>query len=349
VRLRSVIKVLLFPNWAVEERIRLVGEINRANGKLVDAQNHITELTEVRVTLQDRLAEVSDERGRLREILDGMDTVQFVAPGHFYSPFSSRQDIEEHIARRERQPSSRELPAIGIDDRIQLETLESLKPFYPLAPFQSKPADSLLYRADNPHYSYTDSIILFCMLNHLRPRRLIEIGSGFSTCAILDTNRLSLNSQTEIVSIEPNPKLLKSLVAKSNDRLTVVESKLQDTDIRIFDRLEPGDVLFVDSTHVSKTGSDVNYIFFEILPRLKTGVVIQIHDIYAGFEYPDAWLREGRSWNEAYVLRAFLEYNERFRVLLFISYMQNAYESWFREHMPDTLRHKGGCFWMEKI
>jgi hypothetical protein len=349
VRLRSVIKVLLFPNWAVEERIRLVHEVNATKGKLVDAQNHMTELTDARVMLQDRLAEVSDERDRLREILNGLDTVQFVAPGHFYSPFSSRQDIEEHITRRERQRSKSELPALSIDDRIQLETLDRLKPYYALAPFQSKPVDNLLYSADNPHYSYTDSVILFCMLNHLRPSRLIEIGSGFSTCAILDTNLLSLDSATQIVSIEPHPELLKSLVAKSNDRLTIVESKLQDTDIRIFDQLEAGDVLFVDSTHVSKTGSDVNYIFFEILPRLKAGVVIQIHDIYPDFEYPDAWLREGRSWNEAYILRAFLEYNERFRVLLFLSYMQNAYESWFREHMPDTLRHKGGCFWMEKI
>jgi hypothetical protein len=348
-RLRSIIKVLLLPYWAVEERIRLVNELNATKGKLVDARNHITELTDARVALQDRLADVSDERDRIREILSGMDTVQFVAPGHFYSPFASRRDVEEHLARQMGQPSTRELPAIPIDAGAQLQLLEHLKKYYPEAPFRSAPAGDLLYRADNPHYSYADSIILFCMLNHLRPRRIIEIGSGFSTCAILDTNRRSLHSQTQVISIEPHADLLRSLLAKSNDPLTIVESKLQDTDIHIFEQLEPGDILFIDSTHVSKVGSDVNYLFFEILPRLKAGVVIQIHDIYAGFEYPDAWLVEGRAWNEAYLLRAFLEYNEHFRILLFLSYIQTTQEAWFREHMPATLENKGGCFWMERV
>jgi len=85
------------------------------------------------------------------------------------------------------------------------------------------------------------------------------------------------------------------------------------------------------------------------LPRLKSGVIIQIHDIHLAFEYPAVWLREGRAWNEAYLLRAFLEYNEHFRILLFLSYMQNAYEDWFQQNMPLTLLKKGGSFWMEKL
>ena len=108
-------------------------------------------------------------------------------------------------------------------------------------------------------------------------------------------------------------------------------------------------MLFIDSTHISKLGSDVNHLFFEILPRLRPGVVIHLHDIGVGFEYPDHWVKEGRAWNEAYLLRAFLQYNEFFRILLYISYMQNVYEPWFRQNMPDTLLDRGGCFWMEKV
>jgi hypothetical protein len=78
-------------------------------------------------------------------------------------------------------------------------------------------------------------------------------------------------------------------------------------------------------------------------------VAIQIHDIYIGFEYPDKWLCEGRGWSEAYLLRSFLEYNQSFRILLFIGYLQVMHEAWFREHMPDTLLCKGGSFWMEKL
>ena len=346
-RLRSIIKVMLLPHRALQERARLIDRVNATDGKLVDAQNHIKELTEVRVGLQDRLADVTEERDRLREVLDGLDTVQFVAPGHFYSPFPSKCDIEEHLARE--RPLLREAPAISMDDALQLGVLDNIKIYYPLAPFQAEPVDTLLYSADNPNYSYTDSIVLFCMLNHLRPRRLIEIGSGFSTCAILDTNRISLDSKIYVTAIEPHAELLRTLIGRSSDLLSIVESKLQDIDLRMFDQLESGDVLFVDSTHVSKLGSDVNCIFFEVFPRLKPGVIIHLHDIYAGFEYPDPWVIEGRAWNEAYLLRAFLEYNERFRILLFISYLQNAYEAWFQQNMPKTLLDKGGCLWMEKL
>jgi predicted O-methyltransferase YrrM len=346
-RLRSIIKVMLLPHRTLQERARLIDQVNATEGKLVDAQNHITELTDVRVSLQDRLADLTDERNRLGEILDGMNHGLFAPPGHFYSPIPSKHDVEKHVARH--GVPIRDLPGVGMDDQTQMAVLEHLSTYYPQIPFQSGPAASLLYHASNPAYSYTDGIILFCMLNHLRPRRVIEIGSGYSTCAILDTNRTSLGSQVQITSIEPHAELLRSLIGQTTDPLTIIESKLQDVDLQMFDQLESRDVLFIDSTHVSKLGSDVNYIFFDILPRLKPGVVIHLHDIYAGFEYPDPWVKEGRAWNEAYLLRAFLQYNERFRILLFISYMQNAYEAWFQQNMPDTLLRKGGCFWMEKL
>jgi hypothetical protein len=187
------------------------------------------------------------------------------------------------------------------------------------------------------------------MLRALRPRRIIEIGSGFSTCAILDTNRLCLGGQAQVTCIDPHPDVLRKLLANSQDPVTIVESKLQDIGPGIFEELGPNDILFIDSSHVSKFGSDVNCLVFEILPRLKAGVAIQIHDIYMGFEYPAEWLHEGRAWNEAYLLRAFLEYNQSFRILLFIGYLQNTHEAWFRENMPDTLKGKGGSFWMEKM
>jgi hypothetical protein len=345
--MRSIIKVMLLPQRALEERARLVDQVNATEAKLVDARNHIKELTGVRVSLQDRLADLTEERNRLREVLDGMDTVLFAPPGHFYSPIPSKHDIEKHLARH--GVPIRELPGVSMDDQTQLDVLEHIKTYYPQVPFQSGPVANLLYHASNPTYSYTDGIILFCILNHLRPRRIIEVGSGFSTCAILDTNRTSLESRAQVTSIEPHVELLRSLIGQTTDPLTIIESKLQDIDLQMFDELESHDVLFIDSTHVSKLGSDVNYIFFEILPRLRPGVVIHLHDIYAGFEYPDPWVKEGCAWNEAYLLRAFVQYNGQFRILLFISYLQNAYESWFQKNMPDTLLRKGGCFWMEKV
>lgn len=330
-KVRKAVRALVNPWRAYREKIEAIHELL---GKLNQTQY--------------RLDRVSEERDELKRKLDHAAALQFYEPGHFYSPIPSRRDIQEYLAKLEKQPP-RELPAIDCNDQAQLNLLDALQPYYGRIPFHPQPAGGLLYHLDNPNYPHTDGIILFCMLNHLHPRRLIEIGSGYSTCAILDTNRLFLDSKMQITSIEPHPELLRSLIAKSNDALTIIDSKLQDTQIEIFDRLERGDILFIDSSHISKVGSDVNYIIFEVLPRLKPGVIIQIHDIYFGFEYPGVWLHEGRAWNEAYLLRAFLEYNERFRILLFLSYLQTLYEPWFLEHMPDTLVTKGGCFWMEKL
>ncbi|HXI38568.1 MAG TPA: class I SAM-dependent methyltransferase [Bryobacteraceae bacterium] len=326
---RGVITALWSPWRWYQEKIRLILELSNERDRL--------------------RRELSDERDRLRRVLDESAALQSVAPGHFYSPIPSKNDVNEHLVKQARQTPLRELPAIMMNDRLQMELMESLKHYYSRVPFRAEPVEGLLYHLDNPNYPHSDGIILFCMLNHLRPRRLIEIGSGYSTCAILDTNRLFLDSQMQITCIEPHTELLRSLLVNSNDVLTIVESKLQDVQIDIFDQLDGGDILFIDSSHVSKVGSDVNYIIFEILPRLKTGVVIHIHDIYFNFEYPGVWLREGRAWNEAYLLRAFLEYNEHFRILHFSSYVQNWHEDWFRKHMPETLVNKGGCFWMEKI
>lgn len=348
-RLRSIIKVMLLPHRALQERARLIDRANATDGKLVDAQNHIKELTDARVSLQDELAEVRDERDRFRDILEALDTAHFVVSGHFYSPLPSKADVEEQLARQGQRNLLLSLPAIDINVPEQLKLLESLRGYYSTLPFKAEPVPGLLYRLENAQFSYMDGIILFCMLNALRPRRIIEIGSGFSTCAILDTNRLSLGGQTQVTCIDPHPEVLRQLLANSQDPVTIIESKLQDIDLGIFDDLGPNDVLFIDSSHVSKCGSDVNCIVFEILPRLKAGVVIQIHDIYIGFEYPAKWLREGRAWSEAYLLRAFLEYNQSFRILLFIGYLQNMHEAWFRQHMPDTLLCKGGSFWMEKL
>ncbi len=330
-KVRKAVRALANPWRAYREKIEAIHE-------LLDKFNQT----------QYRLDRVTEERDELKRRLENSAAFQFYEPGHFYSPVPSRHDVREHLAKLEKL-TVHELPAIDLNDRGQLDLLDALKPYYVRIPFRAHPAADLLYHFDNPNYAHADGIMLFCMLNHLRPRRLVEIGSGYSTCAILDTNRLFLDSQMQITSIEPHPELLRSLIGTSTVTPAIIESNVQDTEINIFDQLEDGDILFIDSSHVSKVGSDVNYIIFEILPRLKTGVIIHIHDIYFNFEYPGVWLREGRAWNEAYLLRAFLEYNEHFRILLFMSYLQNMYEPWFREHMPETLVKKGGCFWMEKV
>src|SRR5262249_14748169 len=151
-----------------------------------------------------------------------------------------------------------------------------------------------------------------------------------------DVNLRSLNGSMELTCIEPYPKdFLRDLAGVS----ALLEAKVQDVPLSEFSRLQSGDILFIDSSHVAKTDSDVNYLYFEVLPRLVSGVRVHIHDIFLPHDYPREWvLKENRSWNEQYLLRALLMHSSGFRTVFGCSY---AY--WrFPNLVRDALAHPRG-------
>ena len=115
-----------------------------------------------------------------------------------------------------------------------------------------------------------------------------------------------------------------------------------------FESLESGDILFIDSSHVSKMDSDVNWYMFEILPRLKPGVFVHIHDIGFPFEYPLNFIQQGRCWNESYFLRAFMMYNNAFKIEFFVAFTSHFHIDFIRTEMPMCAERPGGSFWMRK-
>ncbi len=271
----------------------------------------------------------------------------YASPGHYHSPIPSLADIDE--AERNAAATG-PLPGVDLAEVGQLRLLEELARHYASMPFTEEDSPRFRYRFDNPSYSYADGIFLYAMLRHLRPKRVIEVGSGYTSALMLDTSEHFLGDSVEICFIEPHPDLLLGLMTDADrHKSRVIQSRLQDVDLAIFDTLEAGDILFVDSTHVSKFNSDVNRLFFEILPRLAPGTIVHLHDIFPGFEYPMDWLRQGRAWNEQYILRAFLEFNASFKVRLFGSHMIQREPEWFRAHMPLCLKNPGGAFWMERV
>ena len=272
---------------------------------------------------------------------------QYVSPGHFYSPVPSADDLARAV-RAAASPA----PILGIDLREaeQLAFLERLSVYYRDIPFPEHNDGSTRFAFKNPSYSWCDATILFCMLRELRPQRIIEVGSGYTSCLILDVNELYFDWKIECNFIEPYPDLLRSLLKPQDaERVNLVASKLQDVDPALFETLEAGDILFIDSSHVVKAGSDVQTLFANILPRLKVGTLIHFHDISVHFEYPSDWLMQGRGWNEQYFVRTFLQYNSSFRIKLFTPHMIARYGAWFREHMPDCFRNTGGHIWIERI
>ena len=272
-------------------------------------------------------------------------------PGHFYSPIVSTIKVKE----RENEiffRGSKTIPGIDLNEEGQLALLYQLQENYKNVPFHFSKSEELRYYFDNTYYCYSDAIFLHLMIRFHKPKNIIEVGSGFSSAVMLDTNELFFNNSIELTFIEPYPERLQSLLKKGDEKLlTLVQHNLQDVDISSFSRLEAGDILFVDSTHVTKTGSDVNRILFEILPILPKGVIIHFHDIFYPFEYPKQWVLgwSGFGWNEIYILRAFLTNNQEYKIILFNTYLEQLYEKWFQTNMPLCLKDKGGSLWLEKV
>jgi hypothetical protein len=215
---------------------------------------------------------------------------------------------------------------VDLNTERQLALVSEFRQFVAELPFEAGPTTRTRYYYDNGYYSYIDAMTLYCMIRYVKPNKVIEIGSVYSSCVILDANEMFFDDSIECKLIEPYPDRLRSLVRRGDlDRVTLHELKLQDVDIGLFARLAANDILFVDSSHVTKFNSDVNRIVFEILPRLDSGVFVHFHDVFFPFEYPREWLVAGLAWNEAYLLRAFLQYNERFEIQLFNSFLKSCF------------------------
>jgi len=276
--------------------------------------------------------------------MDSNQPPQYVSAGHFCSPIPSIEDIERAIAA---PPES--FSGIDPGEDRQMALLERLSRHYSEIPFPAEKNERFRFAYHNPSYSWGDAIILFCMIRELKPRRILEIGSGHTSALILDTNERYFAGGIDCTFVEPYPELLLSLLRPDEVRKTrVIPRKLQEVDLTLFNALEAGDILFIDSSHVVKAGSDCQLLFSEILPRLNPGTLIHFHDVFDRFEYPPDWLREGRGWNEQYILRAFLQFNSEFKIKLFTRYIIARHREWFEQHMPNCLRNTGAQIWIER-
>ena len=274
--------------------------------------------------------------------------------GHFYSPVVDPAEL--HSKTTDIWPQKlAQIPGINFNPESHQMILENWFPEhiahynYPETFDQRYHAEQQFYTR-NSQFSWLDSRTLFVLLNKIKPARMIEVGSGFSSLLCADVNVRFLENACHFQCIEPYPRefLVKGVAGISE----LIVQKVQDIPTKKFETLEKGDILFIDSSHVSKTGSDVNFLYFEVLPRLKPGVLIHVHDIFLPLEYPKEWVfEENRSWNEQYLLRALLMYSNAFEVFFGCSYAFNK----FPGLVARALRLKsgkgfgGGSFWFTKV
>ena len=267
-------------------------------------------------------------------------------PGHFYSPIPSESDVRVGLARAHKRM---EFGGIDLRDDAQRALLEQLALEYPRINFPAARDPAFRFYLGNESYGHYDAVLFSCMVLHFKPARIIEVGSGMSSALMLDLNERHFDGRIALTMIEPHPEqLFANLRPGDMDRATVIEHKVQDAPLELFRTLEAGDILFIDSSHVSKVGSDVNHLFFEVLPLLAPGVLVHIHDITGNFEYPGEWYAEGRAWNELYLLRAFLMHNSAFEVLVLSPRLRGLNKEFITERMPLCLAGGGGQIWLRR-
>lgn len=259
-------------------------------------------------------------------------------PGHFYSPIPDIKEIRSK-SKAGFDQSAKEIPGVDINKDTQLSLADRFIAFYGEIPFTDNKVDHNRYYFDNSYFSYGDGLSLYSMMRLFKPKRIVEVGSGFSSAAMLDTDERFFRGQIEFTFIEPYPdRLLSLLTNKDMEQCKILKEPVQKVPIYHFDNLCENDFLFIDSSHVAKMHSDVLHNIFTILPSLKKGVLVHFHDILWPFEYPQNWLDYGRAWNEAYFVRAFMQYNKSFEILYSNSYMEFHHEKFLRDNMPLMLK-----------
>jgi predicted O-methyltransferase YrrM len=267
---------------------------------------------------------------------------------HFYQPIPNRQEIMTYAGK--------ERPLSSIEWHLdkQTELVKYLLEKYALE-FNNKEIFSAFgYSEDSSGLISGDAEVLYAMVREKKPSRIIEIGSGGSTkiiAAALKMNFIENSQKSQLISIEPYPQdFLKDFANVSKDFLefSLLTQKVEAVDLSVFESLQTNDILFVDSSHVFKSGSDVEFEFLQVYPRLQTGVLVHIHDIFFPYDYPIEWnLKESRYWNEQYFLETFLQFNKKFQVLASLSMVSHYNNSVFLDNINAYNEDRlPGSFWM---
>jgi len=267
-----------------------------------------------------------------------------VTPVDYYQPIPDTRTLAPELWERRSA-----LVGIDLNVATQLELLRTAFPGfrheYEQLP-REPPADRTRFHLGNQYFDGTDALACYCMIRHFRPRRIVEVGSGFSTRILAEA--ALRNGETSLVAVDPYAD---EIVSHGFPGLSEVRrQRLEELDASVFDVLDSKDVLFVDSSHVSRIGGDVNFVFLDVIPRLRPGVLVHVHDVFLPGEYPKEWvLEKGRFWNEQYLLQAFLAFNDAWEVLLANHYLGSEHRDALITAFPTAPWWGGGSFWMRHV
>ena len=287
----------------------------------------------------------------IKKMFDIFQSLGFhLTPVHYYEPIPDTRNLDKSLWNERETP-----PGLDLNEAGQLSLLEAFKNNY-LKEYSEFPKHKTgaeaEYYSNNGSFGPVDAEILYCMVRWFKPKRIYEIGSGFSTLvsakAVLKNEQES-GVKCELVSFEPYPN--KTLKKGFPGLTSLVENKIQNIKLETFKGLSDNDMLFIDSSHVLSIGSDVWYEYLNILPFLNKGVIIHCHDIYIPHEYPKDWVfNKHWFWNESYLLQAFLSFNVAFETLWGGIFMNHKHPEKLKAAFPGTYNgiDEPGSFWIRK-
>lgn len=272
-----------------------------------------------------------------------------VLPVHYESPVPDTRELRRTLGQWYRESS---FDGVDFDLPGQFRFLEELSPYGKEA-MSLPPHDEIKARGFGEGYGEVEAHMLHAVIREGKPSVVVEVGAGISTfysATALRMNREETGEPARLFAIEPRVRPALRTVPD----VEIVGTPVQRLDPAFFDRLGSGDILFIDSSHIVRLGGDVPYLYLEILPRLRPGVLVHIHDI--PFPYPSAapseWIfRKHRFWTEAYLVHAFLLYNSAFSVSLCSSLLHLRAPDELRSAFPvyDPARHRPSSLWLRRV
>jgi hypothetical protein len=290
----------------------------------------------------------SNEKGKIEDAVFSKLGILPVLD-HYYQPLINPR---KHLKKSSRE--DRALPGVDLNISEQLAVLSKFDYNEELLSFPVDKSGEITgeeYFYNNLAYGSGDAEYLYNIIRYFKPRRIIEIGSGWSTLmaqnAINKNNNEDESYQCEHICIEPYER---PWLEKKN--LKVIGKKVEDIESSFFEQLGPDDILFIDSSHVIRPQGDVLCEYLQILPVLKPGVMVHVHDIFTPRDYPDAWIYKPLLWNEQYLLEAFLSFNGRFKIIGATNFLSHNYRGEFSAKCPVFSKQPGrepGAFWMKRV
>jgi predicted O-methyltransferase YrrM len=275
-----------------------------------------------------------------------------VTPLHYTQPIPDTRALSSPSSQAWRESA---VAGVDLGEERQVALLEELARDYASEYGQfpeRSDGDPAHYYLANTQFGPVDAELYYCMIRRFKPKRIFEIGAGFSTMVSSRAARKNDESgagATELVAFEPFPHPV--LRAGLPGLTKLVITRAQDIPVDTFRQLDAGDILFIDSSHVVQIGSDVEYLFLEVLPQLRPGVLVHVHDIFFPAQYPREWvLGKFIFWNEQYLLQAFLAFNDSFKTLWAGRFMSLRHPELlaraFTSFRPGTAP---GSFWFQRV